>query len=155
MIYVHGLQKHKKTTKSLRTACTGSRASLFYHQFIVQNMIPAYVMHIVLESNPVPFGKKSSIVPQHSVMTLPNMGGVVTLEMCYARIRAGHQITVGELAEYTDLTACKSLSYLLLYLHVPSAFYTTAEFFPMTRMAYRYYHKFSFEKLSISNVFPS
>lgn len=83
MIYVHGLHKHKKTTKSLRTACTGSRASL---QFIVQNMIPAYVMHIVLESNPVPFGKKSSIVPQHSVMTLPNMGGVVTLEMCYAII---------------------------------------------------------------------
>lgn len=62
----------------------------------------------------------------------------MTLEMCYARIRAGHQITVGELAEYADLTACKSLSYLLLYLHVPSAFYTTAEFFLMTRMAYRY-----------------
>ena len=101
-------------------------------------MIPAYVMHIVLESNPVPFGKKSSIVPQHSVMTLPNMGGVVTLEMCYAIIWAGHQITVRELTEYTDLTACKSLSYLLLYLHVPSAFYTTAEFFLMTRMAYRY-----------------
>lgn len=49
-------------------------------------MIPAYVMHIVLQSNPTPFGKKSSIVPQHSVMTLPNMGGVVTLEMCYAII---------------------------------------------------------------------